>query len=136
MKDYNAMVESLFERREKYQEERTKKIRSFRKAASIISCCCLVMLVGVGIFKSNLFFEDPNIFGEKEESNGSDQYSCTESGNSEGKNGLNYEKNLQEEADRKESDGVGSIYDSSSDLEVMEHRNFTQDNMWIKMVIL
>ena len=59
MKDYNEMVESLFERREKYQEGRRKRMRRIGRMASVVSCCCLVLLAGIGVFKGDLLSRDP-----------------------------------------------------------------------------
>lgn len=47
MKDYNEMLESLFERREKYNLERKKKMNTLIKAVSGTCCLCLVFLSGL-----------------------------------------------------------------------------------------
>ena len=48
MKDSNEMVKELFERREKYDMERQRKMSNFKKVVSPLACCLVVMLA-VGI---------------------------------------------------------------------------------------
>lgn len=80
MKDYNEMIDSLFERREKYQEERRKKLQRLRRAASIVSCCCLIILAGVGAWRSDIIFQDPaGLLGEEESSSEENSSSVSES---------------------------------------------------------
>jgi hypothetical protein len=47
MKDYETMAESVLKRRDKYVVERR---RQMKKMASILSCFCLVVLMGVGVW--------------------------------------------------------------------------------------
>lgn len=115
MKDYNEMVESLFERREKYQAKRQRRIRVLRRAASAVSCCCLILLVGVGILKSELFFKDPSELFHGGKVNGSDQYSSHESENLEGQDELDDEDASQEDAGLKGSETGGFLSDNSMD---------------------
>lgn len=54
MKDSNEMVKELFERREKYEIERQKKMGNFKKIVSPL-VCCLVVILAVGIPVINHF---------------------------------------------------------------------------------
>jgi hypothetical protein len=49
MKDYKEMAESVFHRRDQYMEKRSRQRRA---ATAVVSCCCLVALVGVGVWRS------------------------------------------------------------------------------------
>ena len=80
MKDYNEMIDSLFERREKYQEERKKKLQRLRRAASIVSCCCLIILAGVGVWRSDIIFQDPaKLLGDEKSGSSFDSSSAIKS---------------------------------------------------------
>ena len=50
MKNYNEMAESVFERRDKYNAERRLAISKIKKSITGAVCCCLVALLGLGIF--------------------------------------------------------------------------------------
>ena len=50
MKDYEEMAKSVLSRRDNYVMERKKRMK---KVVSIGSCFCLMLLVGVGIYRSN-----------------------------------------------------------------------------------
>lgn len=54
MKNYNEMAESVFERRDKYIAERSRQIK---KGTSILSCFCLVALLGVGAWRTGIISE-------------------------------------------------------------------------------
>ena len=45
MKNYNEMAESVLKRRDKYIVERREQMK---KVTSILSCVCLVALLGIG----------------------------------------------------------------------------------------
>ena len=45
MKDSNEMVKELFERREKYDMERQRKMGNLKKVVSSLACCLVVILV-------------------------------------------------------------------------------------------
>lgn len=53
MKNYNEMAESVFERRDKYNAERRMAMSKFKKSMTGAVCCCLVALLGVGVFNGN-----------------------------------------------------------------------------------
>ena len=63
MKDYNEMAESVFERRDKYNAKRRMAMNKFKKGMTGAVCCCLVALLGVGVFNGNQITTDdtPNI---------------------------------------------------------------------------
>ena len=51
MKSYEEVMNDLLERRDRYvSEQRQKKIRIMKTAASL--CCCLVVLMGIGVWQS------------------------------------------------------------------------------------
>ncbi len=51
MKDYNEMAESVLNRRDKYIAEKRKKLKSL---TAVISCSCLLTLLGLGVFQSEV----------------------------------------------------------------------------------
>jgi hypothetical protein len=55
MKDYDEMAKSVLKRRDKYLAERSKKMK---KMVSILSCFCLVALMGVGVWRSGTLSND------------------------------------------------------------------------------
>jgi hypothetical protein len=55
MKDYDEMAKSVLKRRDKYVAERN---RQMKKMASILSCFCLVALMGVGVWHSGTLSND------------------------------------------------------------------------------
>lgn len=63
MKDYNEMAESVFERRDKYNAERRMAMNKFKKGMTGAVCCCLVALLGAGVFSGNQIVtnDTPNI---------------------------------------------------------------------------
>lgn len=63
MKNYNEMAESVFERRDKYNAERRMAMNKFKKGMTGAVCCCLVALLGVGVFSGNQITtnDTPNI---------------------------------------------------------------------------
>ena len=63
MKDYNEMAESVFERRDKYNAERRMAMNKFKKGMTGAVCCCLVALLGAGVFSGNQITtnDTPNI---------------------------------------------------------------------------
>lgn len=116
MKDYNEMVESLFERREKYQEERRKRMRRIGRMASVVSCCCLVLLAGIGVFKGDLLSRDPAelLKGGSDDCSQSSGFESEISQAQDERNEPDVGDNLQESAGVKDSEN--SIFFSGSSL--------------------
>lgn len=54
MKTYNEMAESVFERREKYNAERTMAMNKIKKTTATVACCCLVAVLSIGVWHSNI----------------------------------------------------------------------------------
>ena len=54
MKTYNEMAESVFVRREKYNTERRMAMNKMKKTTAIIACCCLVAVLSIGVWHSNI----------------------------------------------------------------------------------
>ena len=54
MKTYNEMAESVFERREKYITERRMATNKMKKILATVACCCLVAVLGIGVWHSNI----------------------------------------------------------------------------------
>lgn len=63
MKNCDEMVNSLLERRDKYNAERRMAMNKFKKGMTGAVCCCLVALLGVGVFNGNQITtnDTPNI---------------------------------------------------------------------------
>ena len=63
MKNYNEMAESVFERREKYNAERRMTMNKIKKVTTGAVCCCIVALLGVGVFNGTQITtnDTPNI---------------------------------------------------------------------------
>lgn len=49
MKNYDEMAESLFERRDEFNQIRKAKMKKVKIAVSTLSCFCLAVLLGVGV---------------------------------------------------------------------------------------
>ncbi len=60
MKNYNEMAESVFERRDKYNAERRMSMSKLKKSMAGIVCCCLVTLLGIGIWQGGIQPLSPN----------------------------------------------------------------------------
>ena len=114
MKDYNEMIDSLFERREKYQEERKKKLQRLRRAASIVSCCCLIILAGVGVWRSDIIFQDPAKLLGDEKSGSSGENSSLVSDNLKDRGGSEESAGGDSEDNSYFQESDGSSFDSSS----------------------
>lgn len=76
MKNSNEMVNSLFERREQYVAEQSKKRKNIMRITSVACSFLLVALMGVGIWQSPWLkqvtpstTDNPGISGEKQPSN-------------------------------------------------------------------
>ena len=76
MKNSNEMVNSLFERREQYVAEQSKKRKNIMRITSVACSFVLVALIGVGIWQSPWLkqtapstTDNPGISGEKQPSN-------------------------------------------------------------------
>ncbi len=54
MKSSDEMLDSLFERREKYLAHKKAKMQKIGRAASVASCFCMAALVGIGVWYSNI----------------------------------------------------------------------------------
>lgn len=63
MKNYNEMAESVFERREKHNAERRMTMNKIKKITTGAVCCCMVALLGFGVFNVTHITTDdtPNI---------------------------------------------------------------------------
>ena len=63
MKNYKEMAESVFERREKYNAERRMTMNKIKKVTTGAVCCCIVALLGVGVFNGTQITtnDTPNI---------------------------------------------------------------------------
>jgi len=57
MKDYNAMAESVFERRDRYNAERRM---AMKKSMAAVACCCLVAVLGIGVWQGGTQTVSPN----------------------------------------------------------------------------
>ena len=55
MKNSNEMVNSLFERRERYKAEQKRKKSVITRTVTSTCCLCLVALLGIGVWQSGLF---------------------------------------------------------------------------------
>lgn len=55
MKNYNEMAEDVFRRRDEFVQ---KQKRTRRSVATALSCVCLAVLVGVGVWQSGVFAPD------------------------------------------------------------------------------
>lgn len=55
MKNCNEMVNSLFERREKYIAEQKKNRKVITHTVTSVCCICLIVLFGFGIWKTEIF---------------------------------------------------------------------------------
>lgn len=54
MKSSDEMLDSLFERREKYLAHKKAKMKKIGRAASVTACFCMAALVGIGVWYSNI----------------------------------------------------------------------------------
>ncbi|MBQ5591957.1 MAG: hypothetical protein IIU80_03345 [Clostridia bacterium] len=55
MKNYNEMADDVFRRRDEFVQ---KQKRTRRSIAASLSCVCLAVLVGVGVWQSEIFLSD------------------------------------------------------------------------------
>ena len=60
MKSSDEMLDSLFERREKYMAQKKAKMQKIGRAASVTACFCMAALVGIGVWYSNIGSQ-PNV---------------------------------------------------------------------------
>lgn len=61
MKNCDEMVNSLLERRNRYDTEQKRKRKVITRTASSMCCVCLVALLGFGVWKSGLFDTTPRV---------------------------------------------------------------------------
>lgn len=54
MKNYNDIADRVFRRRDEYLEKKKRKKAIFIRRASIALSCCLMILVGIGIWKADV----------------------------------------------------------------------------------
>ncbi len=54
MKDYNEIANSVFQRRDKYLEEKKRKKAVIFRNAAIALSCCIMIAVGIGIWNSGM----------------------------------------------------------------------------------
>ncbi len=59
MKDYKDVASSVFQRREDYLKEKSRKRSVFIKCSSAALSCCLMILLGFGIWRSDLLSTRP-----------------------------------------------------------------------------
>ena len=55
MKNYKEMADSVFKRSHDILAQKAKKKRFIQKVSATVSCCCLVALLGFGVWKSGVF---------------------------------------------------------------------------------
>lgn len=58
MKSSEEMLDSLFERRNKYIARKKARMKTLARAASVVSCFCIAVLVGIGV--RNSVIRDPS----------------------------------------------------------------------------
>lgn len=54
MKSYEEVADAVFERREAYISEKAKKMKMVKRTVSAVSCFCLAVLLGVGVWQSGM----------------------------------------------------------------------------------
>jgi len=54
MKDYNEIANRVFQRRDEYLEQKRRKKAIFFRRVSIAFSCCIMLLIGVGIWQSDM----------------------------------------------------------------------------------
>jgi hypothetical protein len=54
MKDYNEIANRVFQRRDEYLEQKRRKKAIYFRRVSIAFSCCIMLLIGVGIWQSDL----------------------------------------------------------------------------------
>ncbi len=59
MKNCNEMVNSLFERRERYETEKRHKKIILTRTLTPVCCVCLVALIGIGAWQGGIFEKQP-----------------------------------------------------------------------------
>ena len=55
MKNYNETINSVFERINEYEIEKKRKRKTVTKTVTSLCCVCLVALLGIGVWQSDLF---------------------------------------------------------------------------------
>ncbi len=60
MKNYNEVVDSLFQRRDEYCDARKKKMKNFRQVAFGFACVCFTTLLIIGVLKDGVFDSNQN----------------------------------------------------------------------------
>ncbi|MDE5995263.1 MAG: hypothetical protein K2G60_07090 [Oscillospiraceae bacterium] len=59
MKNYDEIANSIFERRDQYIAEQRRKRKTVTRTVTAMCCVCLVALMGVGIWQSDLLKQTP-----------------------------------------------------------------------------
>lgn len=71
MKNYKEMADSVFQRSNEILAERAKRRRTISKILFQVGCCCLVALIGFGIWKSGILDQTPiTLTGDNSSSEG------------------------------------------------------------------
>ena len=68
MKNYKEMADSVFKRSRKILAERARKKSFIQRVSATVFCCCLVVLLGVGVWKSGVFNQPPLIISTGDDS--------------------------------------------------------------------
>ncbi len=59
MKNYNEMANNVFERRDQYETSKKHKRKILTRTLTPVCCLCLVMLLGIGLWKGGMFTPTP-----------------------------------------------------------------------------
>ena len=54
MRDYNKIADRVFRRRDEYLAEKKRKRALYIKSASVALSCCIMIMLGIGIWKTDL----------------------------------------------------------------------------------
>lgn len=65
MKNSNEIANDLIKRREVYKQEQHLKRNKSIKITSSISCCCLVAILGIGVWQGDLSVKQPSVNNEE-----------------------------------------------------------------------
>jgi len=68
MKNTNEMVNSLLERRERYETKQKRKISIVTRTVTSMCCLCLIVLLGFGVWQRGLFTKTPPAISGSEDS--------------------------------------------------------------------
>ncbi len=98
MKNYNETIKSVFDRIGEYETEKKRKRKIIVKAVTSFSCCCLVALLGVGVFQMGLFKSEPD-YAENESIAASSEANSSGTNSEENASGANSETDTNGSAD-------------------------------------